>query len=109
MLDADAAGAKPTHHHTASRPGKVDVEVHSVNACGGIVLQAQIDVLADPEAKVPPLTEVPLPQFELLHLQALLDDLLRLLPAHGNMTSDLLVSAHTERANRLATLRKHRL
>ena len=55
-----------------------NVEVHPVDTNAGVVLDAQVDVLLDAEAKVSVVREVLAPQLVLLHLQASLQDLLSL-------------------------------
>lgn len=71
-LHAAAAGDALT------RAGHAAVEVHAVDTNGRIVLDAEIDVLADTEAEVASLGEVALAQLVLLDLEATLDDLLSL-------------------------------
>jgi hypothetical protein len=66
--------------------------------------RTEIDVLADAEAEVARRGEVLLPQLVLLHLQATLEDLLRLLAAHANVARDLLVPTNAELANSVARL-----
>ena len=50
-------------------PAQDDVEVHTVDTNGGIVLDAQVDVLLDAEAKVSVVREVLATQFVLTNLQ----------------------------------------
>jgi len=76
--------------------GQLDVEVHTVNTGGGVVLQAQVDVFGDTEPEAAVLGEVAVTQLEVLHLQALLDDLLGLLAADGHVARDLLVTTNVE-------------
>ena len=61
-------------------------------------------MLADAKAEVARRREVLLPQLVLLHLQATLEDLLRLLAAHANVARDLLVPTNAELANSVARL-----
>lgn len=86
--------------------GSVDahaaVEIHAVDTDRRIVLNAQIDVLRDAEAKVARLAEVALPQLVLLDLEAALEDLLCLGAADGDVDGDLLVAADTEGSDGVA-------
>ena len=60
-----------------------------------VVLEAEVDVLGDTEAEAPVLGEVLVEELVLLHLQALLEDLLGLLAADGHGARDLLVTTDT--------------
>lgn len=92
-LSAAAAGnARTGALHAA-------VEVHTVDTNTRVVLDAEVDVLADTEAEVARLAEVALAEFVLLDLQATLENLLGLGTADGDMHSDLFVTADTELAN----------
>jgi hypothetical protein len=71
-LHAAAAG------DTLTRAGHAAVEVHAVNTDGGVVLDTEIDVLADTEAEVAGLGEVALAELVLLDLEATLENLLSL-------------------------------
>lgn len=72
------------------------VEVHAVDTDTRVVLDAQVDVLADTEAKVAGLAEVALPELVLLDLEATLEDLLGLSATDGDVDGDLFVTADTE-------------
>merc|ERR1719188_2681055 len=109
VLEADLAAAELTVHHAPTGAREVHVEVHAVDARARVVLDTEIDVLGDAEAEAPVLGEVLLPELVLLHLEALLEDLLRLLAADGDVASDLLIAAHPEGADREPGLREHRL
>ena len=80
------------------------VEVHAVDTNARVVLDAQVDVLADTEAEVAGLGEVAALQFILLDLEATLDDLLRLGTADRDVDGDLLVTTDTERTDGVAGL-----
>ena len=54
---------------TLTGPAEDDVEVESVDADAGVVLDAQVDVLLDAEAEVAGVGEVALAQLVLAHLQ----------------------------------------
>ncbi len=88
--------------------GQVDshaaVKVHSVDTDCRIILDAQIDVFADPETEVARLGEVSLSQLVFLDLQATLQDLLCLWSPDGDMYGDLLVTTNTECSYSVACL-----
>jgi len=77
---------------TCPGAGEAHEEVHAVNARGGVVLDSEVDVLVDAEAEVARVTEVPLKELVLLHLEATLEDLQSLLPADGHVDGDLLIT-----------------
>lgn len=81
-----------------------DVEVHSVDTDSGIVLDSEIDVLADTETEVTGLGEVALAELVLLDLEATLEDLLGLGATDGDVNGDLLVTADTEGTDSVAGL-----
>lgn len=102
-----------------------DEEVHAVDTDTGVVLDAEIDVLADTEAEVAGLGEVALAELILLDLEATLDDLLGLFSVSsvavrpwtdysgakthlgatdGDVDGDLFVTADTEVTDGVAGL-----
>lgn len=90
-----------------TRAAEDDVEVQTIDTDGGIVLDAQIDVFLDAETEVAGGGEVLPTQLVLAHLQATLQNLLSLGAAHRAVDSDLLVTANTERTDRVAGLGEH--
>lgn len=80
------------------------VEVHTVDTNTGVVLDTEIDVLVDTEAKVSGLREVALAELVLLDLKTTLDDLLGLGATNGDVDGDLLVTADTEGTDGVAGL-----
>lgn len=80
------------------------VEVHAVDTDGRVVLDAEIDVLADTEAEVAGLGEVALPQLVLLDLEATLENLLGLGATDGDVDGDLFVTTDTEGTDGVAGL-----
>lgn len=80
------------------------VKVHAVDTNARIILDAQVNVLADAEAKVARLGEIAALQLVLLDLEATLENLLGLGTTHGDVHSDLLVTADTERTDGVAGL-----
>ncbi|KAG5458238.1 MAG: hypothetical protein BJ554DRAFT_1577, partial [Olpidium bornovanus] len=99
---ADAVGrtnlglAPAATRHAHPGPSHDDVEVHAVNANGGIVLDTEVDVLLDAEAEVAGGREVLGPQLVLLDLEPSFQDLLSLGTTDGAMDSNLLVAADAE-------------
>ena len=75
--DTAAAAAAP---HTQP-PGASTAAADSPRTGGGVVLDAQVDVLLDAEAEVAGLAEVGSLELVLLHLEAALEQVLRLLAA----------------------------
>ena len=73
-----------------------DEEVHTVDTDGGVVLDAEIDVLVDAEAEGAVVGEVEAAELELLHLEALDKDLVGLVATDGSVAGDLLVTTDTE-------------
>jgi hypothetical protein len=78
VAGADARLAPPALAHALALAGHAAVEVHAVDTDRGVVLEAEIDVLADAEAEVARLAEVALAQLVLLDLQTALENLLGL-------------------------------
>ena len=77
------------HSHAA-------VKVHTVDTNTGVVLDTQVNVLADTETEVTGLGEVALSQLVLLDLEATLENLLGLGATDGNVDGDLFVTTDTE-------------
>merc|ERR1719462_720824 len=75
-----------------ARPAEDDKEVHTVDTNAWVVLDSQVNVLLDAEAKVAIVGEVLLPQLVLLHLEAPLQDFLGLGPPDSAVNGDFLVS-----------------
>ena len=65
---ADPAAAELSVLHPATWARQVDVEVHAVNAGAGVVLDTQVNVLSDAEAKAAIASKVLLAELVLLHL-----------------------------------------
>lgn len=81
-----------------------DVDIHTEDTDGRIVLDTKIDVLLDTETEVSSVGEVLLKQLVLLNLQGLLENLLSLRAADGGVDGDLLVTADTEGTDSVAGL-----
>ena len=73
MAGADAAAATLALRHAAARARQVHVEVHAVDAGRRVVLQPEVDVLADAEAERAVLAEVLLAELVLQDLLQLWD------------------------------------
>lgn len=84
-LDAVAGANSALHAAAASDTltgaGHATVKIHTIDTDGRVVLDAEIDVLADTEAEVASLGEVALAQLVLLDLEATLENFLSL-PFH---------------------------
>jgi hypothetical protein len=79
VAGTDAALCSAAAGDALTRSGHAAVEVHAVNTDRGVVLDTEIDVLADTEAEVAGLGEVALAELVLLDLEATLENLLSLL------------------------------
>merc|ERR1719409_2038881 len=86
-------------------PLEAHVEVHPINARRRVVLDAEVDVLRHAEAEVARRAEVLALELVLLHLQAALQNLRRLLAADRHVHGDLLVSSNGKSATRVPRLR----
>ena len=73
------------HSHAA-------VEIHAINTNRRIVLDAQINVFANPETEVASLRKILFSQFVFLDLQTAVQDFLSLGSADGNVDSDLVIT-----------------
>ncbi|GMT33478.1 hypothetical protein PFISCL1PPCAC_24774, partial [Pristionchus fissidentatus] len=104
---SDTSGGSSALGDTAAGAVEHDVEVHSVDSDGGVVLDSQIDVLLDSESEVSVGREVLAVQLVFLDLESLVDDLLGLRPTDGAVNGDLLVSADTERTDGVTGLGEH--
>jgi hypothetical protein len=80
------------------------IKVHPVDTNSRIVLDAQIDVFADTEAKVASLRKVLLSQFIFLDFEATLKDLFSLGPSDCDVDGDLFVSSNAKGADCVACL-----
>lgn len=89
--------AYPQYLHAA-------VEVHSVDTDCRVVLDTEINVLADTKTEVTGLGEVALAELIFLDLQATLQDFLGLWATDGNMNGDLLVTTNTEGTDSISGL-----
>lgn len=92
----DSALGTATADDTLTRAGHAAVEVHTVDTDTGVVLDSEIDVLADTEAEVAGLAEVALAELVLLDLEATLENLLGLGATDGDVDRDLFVTTDTE-------------
>lgn len=101
---ADAALGAAAADDALTRAGHAAVEVHAVNTDTRVVLDAEIDVLADSEAEVAGLAEVALAQLVLLDLEATLENLLGLGATDGDVDGDLFVTADTKSTDGVAGL-----
>ena len=73
-----------------------NVEVHTVDTNGGIVLDTQIDMLVNTEAEVSLIRETSPPQLVLLDLESSFEDLLSLGTSHRAPAGDFLVPPDTK-------------
>lgn len=104
MAGTDSALGAAAAGDALTRAGHAAVEVHAVDTDGRVVLDTEIDVLADTEAKVTGLAEVTLAELVLLDLKATLENFLGLRATDGNVDSDLFVTSDTESSDGVASL-----
>jgi hypothetical protein len=104
VAGADPALAAAAAGNTGAGALHAAVEVHAVDTNARVVLDAEIDVLADAEAEVAGLAEVAAAELVLLDLQATLKNLLSLGAADGDVDGDLFVAANTEVTDGVAGL-----
>jgi hypothetical protein len=101
---ADSALGAAAAGDALTRAGHDGVKVHAVDTNRRVVLDAEINVLADAEAEVASLREVALAQLVLLDLETTLEDLLGLGATDGDVDGDLFVTADTEGTNSVSGL-----
>ena len=80
------------------------VEVHPVDTNSRIVLDSQIDVLADTESKIAGFRKILFLQLIFLDLQATLKNFFSFRTSDGNVDGDLFVSSNAEGADCVACL-----
>jgi len=86
----------PALGDTLTRTGHADVKVHAVNTDRRVVLDSQVDVLADTETEVASLGEVALAELVFLDLEATLENFLGLGATDGDVDGDLFVTTDTK-------------
>jgi hypothetical protein len=101
---SDSSLAAATLGDTLSRSGHAGIEIHSVNSDRWVVLDTEINVLADTETEVAGLGEVALAELVFLDLQSTLQDFLGLGSADGDVNGNLLVTTDTESTDGVARL-----
>ncbi len=104
VAGTDAALAASAAGDALTGAGHAAVEVHAVDTDRGVVLDAEINVLADAEAKVTRLAKVALLELVLLDLEAALENLLGLGATDRDVHGNLFVTADAERADGVAGL-----
>jgi len=96
--------------HAVTRALQHDVEIHTVDTRGRIVLDTEINVFGDTEAEVTRGTKVLLEKLKLLHLEAALQNLHRLVTVtDGDVGGNLFVTADTEGTHGVTGLGEDRL
>lgn len=89
VLGADSSRSDLSSRNSVSRSDHDNVEIHTENASGRVVLQTQIDVLSDTEAEASSAGEVLLLQLVLLNLQATVKDFVGLESTNLQCTKQL--------------------
>jgi hypothetical protein len=80
------------------------VKVHSVDTDRRVVLDTQVNVLANAEAEVASLAEIPLAQLIFFDFQSSLQNFLGFWAAYGDMHGDLLIASDTKRSDSVSSL-----
>ena len=78
VLETDSSRADLSLGDAVSGADEHDEEVHAEDARGGVVLEAEVDVLGDAEAEAARVREVLLLELVLLHLEGAVKDLVGL-------------------------------
>ena len=69
MFGTDSAFASSSESYSASWSLEDNIEIHAENACEGIILDSQINVLLDTKSKAAGVWKVSFPQLSILDLQ----------------------------------------
>ena len=104
VVGTDAANGALSAGNAVPGTAEDNEKVHAVDADGGIVLDAQVDVFLDAEAEVAGGRKVLLLELVLLDLEALLEDLLGLGAADGAVDGNFFVATDGEGADGVAGL-----
>ena len=78
VSNSDSSWSDLASGDSVSGSDEDDVEVHTENTCGRVVLKTQINVLSDTESEASSVGEVDLLQLVLLDLEASVEDLVGL-------------------------------
>lgn len=105
LVLADDGGGSSAVLDTLTGATENDIDIHTIDTNGRIVLDTKIDVLLDTETEVAVGGEVALEQLVLLDLQGLLEDLLGLRTTHGGVHGDLFITTDTEGTDGVTSLR----
>merc|ERR1719263_1383139 len=81
-----------------------NVEIHTENTSGGIILDSEIDMLIDTKSEVSLVGEIFSLELMLLNLEGGVQQLLGLVSSDGHVHSDLLVSLDRESSNGVSGL-----
>ena len=96
MFGSDSALAASAEANSASWSFQDHIEVHTEDTGEGVILNAQINVLLDTEAKAAGVGEVSLPEFSVLDLKTSLKDLIGFFASDGHMCCNFFVSLDPE-------------
>ncbi len=99
MFSTDSWFASSSQSHSASRPFKYHVEVHTKNTGEWIIFYTQIDVLLNTESETSSVRKVYFSQFSVLDLETSFKDFISLIASDSDMDGHFLVSLDTERSD----------
>merc|ERR1719249_477411 len=108
VWEANLANLGSPVSHIHAGPAEDDKEVHTIDTNARVILDSQVNVLLDAEAKVAVVGEVLLPQLVLLNLEAPLQNLLCLRAPDGAVDRNLLIPPDTKATDGVASLGEHR-
>ena len=94
--------------HTHTWTSHADIKVHTENTNTWVILDTQVNVCGNTEAKVTRVGEVALLQLVLLNLQTALKNFLGLGTTNSDVAGNLFVTTDTEATQRVAGLSRNR-
>lgn len=104
VVSADLRLGPSPSGHSGTGPRHTAVEVHAIDTDRRVVLDAQVNVFRDTEAKVARVAEVFAAEFVFLDFQATLEDLFSLGASDGDVNGNLFVTTDTKGSDGVAGL-----
>ena len=104
VLHSNSGLTRTALGHTISWTIENDIEIHSINTSGWIILNTEINVLVDTESKVSRAREVLSQELVFLHLESSLEELKGLLSTDGHAAGNLLITTDTPLTDSVSSL-----